>query len=67
MTAAPDDATAPPRQDFLRARIDPESVAMAEIAWPAPAELLDKLTAYEAVHAITGPDALRRRLEPSDR
>lgn len=37
------------------------------INWDSPASILEKIIAYEAVHAITSWDDLRRRLEPSDR
>ena len=35
--------------------------------WSSPAEILEKIIAYEAVHAIDSWDALRRRLQPVDR
>lgn len=37
------------------------------IDWASPAEILEKIIAYEAVHAIDSWDDLRRRLQPSDR
>jgi malonyl-CoA decarboxylase len=37
------------------------------INWESPAHILDKIIAYEAVHAIDSWDDLRRRLEPEDR
>lgn len=37
------------------------------INWSSPAEILEKIIAYEAVHAIDSWDDLRRRLQPSDR
>ena len=36
------------------------------IGWDSSAHILDKIIAYEAVHAIGSRDALRRRVEPSD-
>lgn len=35
---------------------------LRRISWETPAAILEKLIAYEAVHAITGWDDLRRRL-----
>ncbi len=35
--------------------------------WESPAQILEKIIAYEAVHAIDSWDDLRRRLEPEDR
>ena len=37
------------------------------IDWRTPANILEKIIAYEAVHAINDWDDLRRRLQPSDR
>src|SRR6202008_3638755 len=37
------------------------------IDWDSPAAVLEKLIAYEAVHAIKGWDDLRRRLAPDRR
>lgn len=37
------------------------------INWSTPAEILEKIIAYEAVHTINDWDDLRRRLLPSDR
>ncbi|MEM7198361.1 MAG: malonyl-CoA decarboxylase family protein, partial [Pseudomonadota bacterium] len=37
------------------------------INWESPAYILEKIIAYEAVHAIDSWDDLRRRLEPTDR
>lgn len=37
------------------------------INWDSPANILDKIIAYEAVHAIGSWDDLRGRLQPSDR
>jgi len=37
------------------------------INWSSPAEVLEKIIAYEAVHAIDSWDDLRLRLQPSDR
>ncbi|ODS22678.1 decarboxylase [Candidatus Endobugula sertula] len=37
------------------------------INWESPAHILEKIIAYEAVHAIGNWEELRRRLEPIDR
>lgn len=42
-------------------------LVLREIDWQTPANILEKLIEYEAVHAISSWDALRRRLAPSDR
>jgi len=40
---------------------------LQEINWSTPANVLEKIIAYEAVHAINSWQALRDRLLPSDR
>jgi CoA:oxalate CoA-transferase len=40
---------------------------LERISWNTPASVLEKLIAYEAVHAIDGWDDLRRRLAPDRR
>jgi len=42
-------------------------LVLQPISWSSPAEMLDKIIAYEAVHAIDSWDDLRRRLQPEDR
>lgn len=42
-------------------------LVLRPINWDSPAQLLEKIAAYEAVHEIDGWDDLRRRLEPADR
>lgn len=42
-------------------------LVLRPISWQSPAHILDKIIAYEAVHAIDSWDDLRRRLEPTDR
>jgi len=42
-------------------------LVLRPINWESPAHILDKIIAYEAVHAIDSWDDLRRRLEPADR
>ncbi len=42
-------------------------LVLRRIDWQTPAAILEKIIAYEAVHAIKGWDDLRRRLDPADR
>ena len=42
-------------------------LVLRRINWASPAEILEKIIAYEAVHAIDSWDELRRRLQPQDR
>ena len=42
-------------------------LVLRPITWASPADILEKIIAYEAVHAIDSWDELRRRVEPSDR
>jgi len=42
-------------------------LALRPINWESPAHILEKIIAYEAVHAIDSWDYLRRRLQPADR
>jgi len=42
-------------------------LVLRRIDWNSPANILEKIIRYEAVHAIHGWDDLRRRLEPPDR
>lgn len=42
-------------------------LVLRPINWQSPAHILEKIIAYEAVHAIQNWDDLRRRLEPTDR
>jgi len=42
-------------------------LVLRPINWESPARLLEKIIAYEAVHAIDSWNDLRRRLEPEDR
>src|SRR5216683_4106451 len=42
-------------------------IELRRIDWQSPAAVLEKLIAYEAVHAIKGWDDLRRRLAPDRR
>ena len=42
-------------------------LVLRRIDWNTPANILEKIIRYEAVHAIDGWDDLRRRLEPADR
>jgi len=42
-------------------------LVLRPINWQSPAHILEKIIAYEAVHAIDSWDDLRRRLQPADR
>lgn len=42
-------------------------LVLRPINWSCPAEILEKIIAYEAVHAIDSWEDLRRRLQPVDR
>ncbi|MFD1341238.1 malonyl-CoA decarboxylase domain-containing protein [Litorisediminicola beolgyonensis] len=42
-------------------------LVLRPINWESPAQVLEKIIAYEAVHAIASWDDLRRRLAPPDR
>ena len=42
-------------------------LVLRPIYWESPAHVLEKIIAYEAVHAIDSWDDLRRRLQPKDR
>ncbi|MGN6551361.1 MAG: malonyl-CoA decarboxylase domain-containing protein, partial [Pararhizobium sp.] len=42
-------------------------LVLRRIDWTTPANILEKIIAYEAVHAINDWDDLRRRLQPADR
>jgi malonyl-CoA decarboxylase len=42
-------------------------LVLRPVSWESPAHILEKIIAYEAVHAIDSWDDLRRRLEPGDR
>ena len=46
---------------------NPGFLALRRIDWSTPAQILEKIIRYEAVHAITSWDDLRRRLDPPDR
>jgi malonyl-CoA decarboxylase len=42
-------------------------LVLRPICWSTPADILERIIRYEAVHAIQGWDDLRRRVQPSDR
>jgi malonyl-CoA decarboxylase len=52
---------------LLRTWFNRGFLVLKQIDWDAPASLLDKIVAYEAVHEIDDLDDLRRRLSPPDR
>ncbi|MDC0079583.1 malonyl-CoA decarboxylase [Pseudomonadota bacterium] len=46
---------------------NPSFLVLESIDWSTPANILEKITAYEAVHEINSWDDLRARLAPDDR
>ena len=42
-------------------------LVLRHIDWSTPADILERIIRYEAVHEIQGWDDLRRRVQPSDR
>ena len=42
-------------------------LTMQRITWSSPADVLERIIRYEAVHKIEGWDDLRRRIQPPDR
>jgi malonyl-CoA decarboxylase len=42
-------------------------LVMQRITWSTPADILERIIRYEAVHTIQGWDDLQRRLQPPDR
>jgi malonyl-CoA decarboxylase len=42
-------------------------LVMQRITWSSPADILERIIRYEAVHTIQGWDDLRRRVQPPDR
>jgi malonyl-CoA decarboxylase len=54
-------------QQLFRSWFNNGFLVLRPISWASPAEILEKIIAYEAVHAIDSWDELRRRLEPTDR
>ena len=54
-------------KDILRHWFDIGFLELRQITWEAPANLLEKLIAYEAVHEISSWDDLKNRLAPDRR
>lgn len=54
-------------QKLFRSWFNNGFLVLRPISWASPAEILEKIIAYEAVHAINSWDELRLRLEPADR
>ena len=52
---------------LLSSCFNPGFLKMHRVDWKSPAEILEKIIAHEAVHAIDGWDDLRRRLQPDRR
>jgi malonyl-CoA decarboxylase len=46
---------------------NPGFLVLRRLDWTTPANILEKIIRYEAVHEIASWDDLRRRLEPADR
>jgi len=54
-------------KSLLRMWFNPGFLILQPIDWSTPANILEKVIAYEAVHAISSWDDLRARLAPDDR
>jgi len=54
-------------EHLLSSWFNPGFLVLRRISWNSPATILEKIIAYEAVHAIGDWDDLRRRVEPQDR
>ncbi len=54
-------------QHLFRSWFNRGFLVLRRINWTSPADILEKIIAYEAVHAIDSWDDLRRRLQPADR
>ncbi len=52
---------------LLRSWFNRGFLVMQPITWSSPADVLEKIIDYEAVHEIANWSELRRRLQPSDR
>ena len=52
---------------LLSSWFNPGFLAMREVDWRSPAQLLEQIIHHEAVHQIDGWDDLRRRLQPDRR
>lgn len=54
-------------QHLFRSWFNRGFLVLLPINWSSPAEVLEKIIAYEAVHAIDSWEDLRRRVQPADR
>lgn len=54
-------------EDAFTAWFNAGFLELRRLAWDTPANVLEKIIQYEAVHSIAGWDDLRRRVEPVDR
>lgn len=54
-------------KDLFRSWFNRGFLVLRPISWDSPAQILEKIIAYEAVHAIDSWEDLRRRLQPADR
>tara|TARA_B100000767_G_scaffold220156_1_gene208385 strand:- start:53 stop:1300 length:1248 start_codon:yes stop_codon:yes gene_type:complete len=53
--------------DLFKYWFNPSFLVLEKIDWSSPANVLEKIIAYEAVHEINSWDDLRARLAPNDR
>ena len=53
--------------DLFKHWFNPSFLVLQNIDWATPANILEKIIAYEAVHEINSWDDLRARLAPEDR
>ena len=53
--------------DLFKYWFNPSFLVLEKIDWSTPANVLEKIIAYEAVHEINSWDDLRARLAPNDR
>jgi malonyl-CoA decarboxylase len=54
-------------EDVFESWFNAGFLELRRIDWSTPAEILERIIRYEAVHSISGWDDLRRRVEPVDR
>ena len=53
--------------NLFKSWFNPSFLVLEKIDWSTPANILEKIIAYEAVHEINSWNDLRARLEPEDR
>ncbi len=52
---------------LLNSWFNPGFLVLQRISWSSPADILERIIRYEAVHTIQGWEDLRRRVQPQDR